>query len=254
MGREHAVPEDHPRVTSLRARERLVDGIAAGMTSQHGLIAHGRGEAFDYLLGEQTIASAADACEAAVATMLLAEHPVFSVNGNVAALVPEAAVSFAETVGATIEVNLFHRSDERIEAIASHLNAHGATEVLGGGAEARIPGLSHDRAVVHEEGIFSSDVVLVPLEDGDRAEALGAMGKTEIVIDLNPLSRSSQVAAIPICDNITRALPRMEAMAGELSVLDDDTLESIVEAFDPAKARADAETTIRTGDLTGVGE
>ncbi|MGB1233122.1 MAG: phosphopantothenate/pantothenate synthetase family protein, partial [Poseidonia sp.] len=48
------------------------------------------------------------------------------------------------------------------------------------------------RAACHREGILESDVILVPLEDGDRCNALVAMGKTVIVIDLNPLSRSAQ--------------------------------------------------------------
>ena len=47
-------------------------------------------------------------------------------------------------------------------------------------------------------------MILVPLEDGDRCEALVAMGKTVIVVDLNPLSRSAQMASITIVDEITR--------------------------------------------------
>ena len=254
MADEHAVPEDHPRATSLRSRERLVDGIEAGLTSQHGLIAHGRGEAFDYLLGEETIPSARTACKTATAAMLLADHPVVSVNGNVAAIVPEAVTSYATAVDAAIEVNLFHRSPERIAAIEAHLHDHGATNVLGRGADARLPGLSHDRAVVHEEGIYTADVVLVPLEDGDRAEALGLMGKTEIVIDLNPMSRSSQVASIPVCDNIVRSLPLMESFARELQGSDRADLKRIVDEFDPDATREAAEETIRSGDLGGTGK
>jgi Uncharacterized protein conserved in archaea len=45
------VPESHPRRDPLRARERLAAGVENGLTSRHGLVAHGRGEAFDYLLG-----------------------------------------------------------------------------------------------------------------------------------------------------------------------------------------------------------
>ncbi|MFW6152770.1 MAG: 4-phosphopantoate--beta-alanine ligase [Halobacteriota archaeon] len=253
MDQADAIPDDHPRAASLRARERLVAGIEAGMTSQHGLIAHGRGEAIDYLLGERTIPSAAQACRAAAAALLDADRPVISVNGNVAALVPDEVVTLSEAVGAPLEVNLFHRSRERIEAIEAHLRHHGAKDVLGTGAAARIPGLSHDRAIVHEEGIFAADVVLVPLEDGDRAAALGAMGKTEVVIDLNPLSRSSQVAAIPICDNIVRALPLIVREADELRTADDATLAAVVNEFDPDAAREAAEAAIRSGDLAGVG-
>ena len=51
-----------------------------------------------------------------------------------------------------------------------------------------------------------ADVVLVPLEDGDRTEALKKMGKTVITFDLNPLSRTSQKADITIVDNVIRGM------------------------------------------------
>lgn len=246
------IPSDHPRANSLRSRERLVAGIESGLTSQHGLIAHGRGEALDYLLGEVTLDSAAEAATAGAAAMLLAEQPVVSVNGNVAALAPEATVSLAEAIEAPIEVNLFHRTEQRVEAIANHLRDHGATDVYGQGAEANIPGLEHDRGRVHEDGIYSADVVLVPLEDGDRAQALGAMDKTEIVIDLNPLSRSALAATIPICDNLLRALPEMTEAATRLASASEGALESIVASFDAKAHRNAALEAIRGGDLEGM--
>ncbi|MEE2625225.1 MAG: phosphopantothenate/pantothenate synthetase family protein, partial [Candidatus Thermoplasmatota archaeon] len=55
------------------------------------------------------------------------------------------------------------------------------------------------------EGIGGADVVLVPLEDGDRCEALVAQGKQVLVVDLNPLSRTSMKATVTIVDEITRA-------------------------------------------------
>lgn len=252
MADEDGPPDDHPRADSLRARDRIVSGIEIGLTSQHGLIAHGRGEALDYLLGERTIDSARAAARAGTAAMVLADNPVVSVNGNVAALAPEAIVEFADAVDAMIEVNLFHRSEDRIEAIAEYLRTHGASTVLGTGADERLPGLSHDRALVHAEGIFSADVVLVPLEDGDRAQALGALGKTEVVIDLNPLSRSSQAATIPICDNLLRAVPLMIEMVPELADASTDDLEAIVNGFDADAARHEAEAAIREGGLASL--
>ena len=79
------VPPSHPRYLSLMAREKIVRGVERGITSLHGLIAHGRGEAFDYLLGEVTHRFAADAVEAGCAMLLTASHPVISVNGNASA-------------------------------------------------------------------------------------------------------------------------------------------------------------------------
>ncbi|WP_276253814.1 4-phosphopantoate--beta-alanine ligase [Halomontanus rarus] len=243
------VPESHPRYESLLTRHRIEHGVEAGITSKQGLIAQGRGEAFDYLLGEETIPSADAAERAAAAQLLLADHPVLSVNGNVAALVPDELVELAAVVDAALEVNLFNRTDERMEAIADHLRAHGAEDVKGLAADARIPGLEHERGKVDADGIYEADVVLVPLEDGDRAAALGEMDKVEIVIDLNPASRSPRVATIPIVDNVIRAVPTITAHARELADADTDTLERIVDEFDADEALAAAEERIRNGEF-----
>lgn len=249
MAEEVEIPTDHPRRESLVTRHRIEAGVEKGITSPQGLIAEGRGEAFDYLLGERTIESADRAAEAAAAVLLLAEHPVISVNGNVAALVPEEIGELAARVNAVVEVNLFNRSAERMQAVADHLRDHGVTDIKGLDADARIPGLSHERARVAEDGIYSADVVLVPLEDGDRAAALGEMGKTEIVIDLNPLSRSAQVASVPIVDNIIRAIPNIARHASRLQERSAAELEQIVAAFDADDALAAAEAELRSGSL-----
>jgi 4-phosphopantoate--beta-alanine ligase len=246
---EAEIPADHPRHDSLVTRHRIEAGVEKGITSRQGLVAQGRGEAFDYLLGECTLPEADDAARAAAAHLLLATHPVVSVNGNAAALVPAELVALADAVDADLEVNLFNRTEERLHAIAEHLREHGADEVKGLTADARIPNLEHERAKVDADGIADADVVLVPLEDGDRAAALAALGKTEIVIDLNPLSRSAQVADVPIVDNIVRAIPQITAHARDLADADRATLERIVAEFDAAAALAAAERAIRGGDL-----
>ena len=61
------VPKSHPRYASLITREKIVNGVKKGITSIHGLMAHGRGEAFDYLIGEKTAKTAEKAIEAAAA-------------------------------------------------------------------------------------------------------------------------------------------------------------------------------------------
>jgi 4-phosphopantoate--beta-alanine ligase len=248
MSDDASVPSDHPRADSLAIRERLADGIDRGLTHREGLLAHGRGEAFDYLLGEETIPSADQAARAAAATLLLADRPVLSINGNVAALAPEAMVELAEAVDAPLEVNLFHREEERLVAIADHLRAHGAERVLGEEGDGQVPNLSHDRATVDSEGIGAADVVFVPLEDGDRTAALEAVGITTIVVDLNPLSRSARDASIPIVDALNRALPRVIDHARDLREADRKRLKSIREDFDPAAARAAAERRLRGGE------
>jgi len=246
---EEEIPEDHPRYQDLLTRHRIEQGVEKGITHLQGMHAEGRGSAFDYLLGEETIPSADDAERAAAAHLLLADHPVLSINGNVAALVPGEMVALAEAVDADLEVNLFNRTPERIDAIADHLREHGAEDVKGLEADARIPNLEHKRAKVDADGIYDADVVLVPLEDGDRAEALDEMGKTEIVIDLNPLSRSPQVADVPVVDNIIRAVPNMTEHAQALADADEAELRSVIEEFDRERALENAEERIRSGDL-----
>ena len=65
--------------------------------------------------------------------------------------------------------------------------------------------------------MYTADVVLVPLEDGDRAEVLVGMGKTVIAIDLNPLSRTARTATLTIVDELTRALPSIATACKEIS-------------------------------------
>ena len=246
---EEEIPEDHPRYQDLLTRHRIEKGVEKGITHLQGMHAEGRGSAFDYLLGETTIPSADDAERVAAAHLLLADHPVLSINGNVAALVPGEMVELAEATGADLEINLFNRTPERIEAIADHLREHGAEDVKGLEADARIPNLDHQRAKVDEDGIYTADVVLVPLEDGDRAEALNEMDKTEIVIDLNPLSRSPQVADVPIVDNIIRAVPNMTEHARALAAEDEAELRSMIDEFDRESVLEQAEDRIRSGEL-----
>ncbi|MEF8838193.1 MAG: phosphopantothenate/pantothenate synthetase [Haloarculaceae archaeon] len=247
---EFDVPESHPRYDSLLTRHRIEAGVEKGITSTAGLVAQGRGEAFDYLLSEETIPSADAAERAAAAHLLLAEHPVISVNGNVAAMTPEGVGDLAAATGADIEVNLFGRTEERMRAIVDHLAAHGVTGVKGHPADAPKPRLEHQPATQDPDQKNDADVVLVPLEDGDRAEALGEMGKTEIVVDLNPLSRSAEAAAVPVIDNLIRAIPNITEHAGDLADADRAELQGIVDAFDPEEARREAEAAIRSGELS----
>ncbi len=226
------IPKDHPRYTSLMIRERLVRGYESGIVCTQGLIAHGRGEAFDYLIGEKTTKAAMYATRVAVATLLMAVHPTISVNGNTAALVPEDIVRLSESICAPLEVNLFHRTEERIDKIIAHLKAHGATNILGKKADSSILGINHERGGVEKKGIYGADVVLVPLEDGDRCEALVKMGKTVIAIDLNPLSRTSRTANITIVDNVVRAIPNMVKLSEELRYMNKREMKEIIDAFD----------------------
>lgn len=227
-----SIPRSHPRYNSLVTRERIAMGMKQGLVHSTGLIAHGRGEAFDYLLGEQTQPFADQALQVAAALLIRAEHPVLSVNGNVVALTPQECVDLANQVPLTLEVNLFHRTSERINLLVQQLKEHGAAEVLGQKGDANIPGLDHDRGICERQGIYQADVVLVPLEDGDRCQALKNMGKTVIVIDLNPLSRTSSTASVTIVDNITRALPRLLQLVEQSKQYSPTQLEKLSKQWD----------------------
>jgi 4-phosphopantoate--beta-alanine ligase len=171
---------------------------------------------------------------AAVASLLTANHPVISVNGNTAALCPNEIVQLSQIVNAKIEINIFYQEEGRLNAIEKAMKDAGATEILGldPSKRATIPELSSNRRFVDPEGIYKADVVLVPLEDGDRTEALVKMGKKVIAIDLNPLSRTSLMSQITIVDNITRAIPKMIEIANELkSKKTDQELKKITEEF-----------------------
>jgi 4-phosphopantoate--beta-alanine ligase len=231
------IPPDHPRATSLQMREKLIERYNQGVVTLSGLIAHGRGEAFDYLLGEKTTRPALKAVEAAAAMLLTAKRPVICVNGNVAALAAKDIVKLSHVTGARIEVNLFYRSLEREQAIKKVLEKAGAHETLGVGknASATIPELDSERRRVDPRGILVADAVLVPLEDGDRTEALVKMGKKVIAVDLNPLSRTAQKASITIVDDIVRATARLIEAAERLKKQSALNLKRILIDFDNKK-------------------
>ena len=107
------IPKSHPRAKSLLIREKLVSGFDKGLVAKEGLLAQGRGEAFDYLLGEKTGKLAKLAIKSAAAQILLAKSPVISVNGNIAALCPKEVVKLAHQTGSKIEVNLFYANEKR---------------------------------------------------------------------------------------------------------------------------------------------
>jgi len=237
---------DHPRRESLLIRERLVEGVALGITSQSGLIAHGRGEAFDYLIGERTRDFAERAIQAAAAMMMLAERPVISVNGNAAALVPAELVRLSEAVGAPLEINLFHHTEARIAAIQQHLAKFGGHGILLPSNDTFIAGLQSDRRFVNRRGIASADVVFVPLEDGDRCNALRAAGKAVITVDLNPLSRTARDASVTIVDNVVRAAPMLaDAVERVGDGRDDSRLRDALNSYDHAETLQAAETALR---------
>jgi 4-phosphopantoate--beta-alanine ligase len=208
------IPQNHPRYRSLITREHLAKCARLGIVSWEGLIAHGRGEAFDYLIGERTTGSALFAERVAAAMLLAARQPVISVNGNTAALAAREIAELQRASGALVEVNLFHRTAERVALIESVLRDAGA-DVFTGEAEQLLP-LSHDRAWCRRGGMYSADVILVPLEDGDRCEVLVGMGKTVIAVDLNPISRTARAATLSIIDEITRALPNITRACREM--------------------------------------
>jgi len=228
------IPPNHPRYQSLILRYKMAEASKEGILADTALIAHGRGEAFDYILGEKTTKQSLKAIQAAAANLLLAKNPVISVNGNTSVLAAKEIVKLSKIIPAKIEINLFYRTNERVSKIENLLNEAGATEVLGKTYQETVPisGLNGPRSRSHPEGVHKADVILVPLEDGDRAQALVKSGKTVITIDLNPLSRTSQSSSVTIVDNIVRAIPLLIEEVGKLKKCSPPELEKIKAEFD----------------------
>ncbi len=244
------VPRSHPRYISLKLRDAIVAGVEQGITSAHGLVAHGRGEAFDYLIGERTRLFARQAARAAAALLLLAERPVISVNGNAAALVAAELVQLGEALEAPLEVNIFHASKTRERKMKKHLLQSGATEILMPSTRVQLPFIESQRRFVHPEGIFAADAVFVPLEDGDRCEALRKMGKQVVVVDLNPLSRTAQKASVAIVDNVVRAVPLVVEEIGRARKKSTKALKRVVAEYDHKEILRAAERRLRQGGST----
>ena len=133
------IPSDHPRYTSLVTREKLAQFTRTGVVSLEGLTAHGRGEAFDYLIGERTTDSAHQAERIAAALLISARHPVISVNGNTAALAADQIAALQKASGALVEVNLFHRTEERVKQIEDLLREAGSDVFSGTGRAVTSP-------------------------------------------------------------------------------------------------------------------
>ncbi len=208
------IPKSHPRYHSLTLRHRISEGLKAGLATEAALLAHGRGEAFYYLLGEKTHGFAREAIQAASALIVTAKHPVFSVNGNTASLAGQELLDLVKACPRLkVEVNLFYHSPERSRRIREHLEAMGFAGVLESCAadNVELESIESPRRRMNPAGIAQADVVVVALEDGDRCQALVEAGKQVIAIDLNPLSRTAQLAQVSITDELTTAIPLLAA-------------------------------------------
>ncbi|MEE0935988.1 MAG: phosphopantothenate/pantothenate synthetase [Methanobrevibacter sp.] len=228
------IPKSHPRYESLLLRDKIVKASEKGYLADSAMIAHGRGEAFDYLIGEKTTYPAKRAMYVAVAALLLSKNPVISVNGNATALAIDEIIDFARTIDAKIEINLFYRTDERVKLLTTLYRDHGYKEILGSLDDEieYLNDIKNNRASASKTGIYTADTILIPLEDGDRAEILKKSGKNIITIDLNPLSRTSKMSDVSIMDNIVRAIPFMTKIAEDLKTQDKKVLIEMVNEFD----------------------
>ena len=227
------VPKNHPRYESLVTREKIIEGMHQKIVAEAGLIAHGRGEAFDYILGEKSPYFALKQEKLAIITLLMAKKPVLSINGNVAVLCPKEIVDLSRILDAPLEINLFYRKPEREEAIKSVLEKVGAENIYGvdPSEQELIPELSHQRRIVDSRGIARSDCVFVPLEDGDRTMALRKLGKAVVTVDLNPLSRTSLAATVSITNDVQRAMKEMVSFASAYKKMNVQELEEEKKQF-----------------------
>jgi 4-phosphopantoate--beta-alanine ligase len=247
------VPTSHPRYQSLLLRHRLIDGFKSGLATDSALLAHGRGEAFDYLLGEKTWDFAEEAIAMTSALFLTAKHPVFSVNGNSASLAGEEIVDLTKVFNKLVlEVNLFYYTEERSKLIAKHLKALGAKHVVEAWVDSPIilPGIDSKRKAMNPDGIAQADVVLVAIEDGDRCEALVKAGYTVISVDLNPLSRTARATQVTIVDEIVRTIKVLKAQLEKDKELSAAELKARIAKYDNEKILKRAVLAVRNGELT----
>ncbi|MEK6941596.1 MAG: phosphopantothenate/pantothenate synthetase [archaeon] len=240
------IPKNHPRAESLNQRKMLEQGLKEGITVPAGLIAFGRGEALDYLLGEKTTTAARKAITAAAAMMMLSKKPILSVNGNTAAIAAKEIAQLSKTLNALVEVNIFYPPKKRRKLIAQKMKKFGVN-ALGTEPAKKIPGLSSSRSLVDKKGIWPADTVLLAIEDGDRTEALKKNGKKVIAIDLNPKSRTAKKADITIVDNALRAYPLLAKEAKRLQNKTTAKLKKIVEKFDNRKNLTESLAAIKRG-------
>jgi 4-phosphopantoate--beta-alanine ligase len=242
------IPQSHPRYKSLTLRHQLVDGFKAGLVTDSGLIAHGRGEAFDYLYGEKTWNFAQEAIAVTSALLLQSRHPVFSINGNTAAIAGKEVIELAKALpGLTLEVNLFYHTDERSQKIADHLRGLGAIRVVESSQNSSIlSGIASARRKMNIDGMTQADLVLVALEDGDRCEALVKAGYQVVSIDLNPMSRSAQSTQVTIVDELTRALPAIGVQLKNDRAIDPSELTVRIANYNNRKILNEAIKAIRT--------
>jgi 4-phosphopantoate--beta-alanine ligase len=101
-------------------------------------------------------------------------------------------------------------------------------------------------------GVHKADVVLVPLEDGDRVEAFIASGKKVIAVDLNPLSRTSKNATISIVDNVVRAIPLLKQEIENLKNCESKQLQDMVKEFDNDKNLRESLWIVQQGYIKDV--
>lgn len=225
--------KDHPRYESLVYREKIVEAHKKGILADSGMIAHGRGETFDYLIGEKTTSNSLNTIEVASCYFLTAKHPVLSVNGNTTALVAEDIAELSKLLDIPVEINLYYRTPERIANIEKVYNDLGVKQLLGTDDDDFIdtPDLNGPRSPVSIEGINKSDVIFIPLEDGDRAEKLAKLKKNIINVDLNPLSRTAQTSTVTIVDNIVRVMPLLIDSVNKYMDLDKSKLKKRIAEY-----------------------
>jgi 4-phosphopantoate--beta-alanine ligase len=121
-----------------------------------------------------------------------------------------------------------------VKIITQLYKDHGYKEILGSLDDdiEYLNEIKNSRSSASKTGIYSADTILIPLEDGDRAEILKKSGKNIITIDLNPLSRTSKMSDVSIMDNIVRAVPFMTKIAEDLKTQDKEILMELVNEYD----------------------
>ena len=203
-----AADPSHPRYASLLRRHLIEEAAAEGLLAGSAMIAHGRGEAYDYLLGERTTASAASATREAYARLRAAKHPVISVNGNTVALAGRDLLHLAASLSCPVEVNIFYRTQARMDGLISRLERWCEedgldVEVLGRRTDGRIAGLEGPRAQCDAAGIAAATWCWSPWKTATVAKRWWRWAR-RCSWWISTLSRTARTASVTIVDEVGR--------------------------------------------------
>jgi len=223
------IPKDHPRYKSLVTREHLAECARTGIVSLEGLTSHGRGEAFDYLLGEKTSESALLAgkdCGGPAphrktpGALRERQHRGACGTRNRASPEGKRGARRGQPLPPDTRTGTADRDGSSAMPVRTVFSGRSRS------ASSRSPTTG---PFCRREGCLLPMSCLSRSKTATAARCSVGMGKKVIAIDLNPLSRTAKTATLTVVDEVTRALPEI---AQACTALSDGKCRSLVAVMD----------------------